>query len=126
MRKFAGLLAVIALLPLVMGAVAAENITLTDTPNPGGNAQQIQGSGTWALGPKDTFSGIVYTVTLKTAGQMTSNVMLDAPNNANWSMTLQVVAGTYNPCDASLVYTDANKMTQVAQAPSDKTGIVVK
>ena len=57
MKKFAVLLPLFALLPLLLGAVgnnAVENITLTDTPNPGGNAQQLQGSGTWAPGPAAT------------------------------------------------------------------------
>lgn len=96
---------VLSLLPLQMGAT----INLTVTPNPGGNAQQIKGSGTWGLAAGETYTLIQYAVVLKNSNpqQTTSAGLPKQPANNNWSITLSVVAGTYNPCTATLFYKDA-------------------
>src|SRR5581483_10106826 len=79
-------------------------ITLKDTPNPGGNANQINGSDEWAMDAGEAFQAIEYKVTLKNSNpaQTTQASITTSPPNQNWSITLTVAAGTYNPTKATL------------------------
>ena len=107
MKKIAASLVVCALLPLFLGAVGADAFTMGHpVPNPGGNAQQLQASGTWSLLATDTFNGITFQTTLKGTNQTTQATLTAAPGNANWTITLAVAAATYNPSQGTLNYTD--------------------
>jgi hypothetical protein len=98
--KITGRLLAVGLLPCLLGA----GFNMTVTPNPGGNKNTIQGSGMWSLGCGETYSKIEYVTTLKSNGQQTSNTIPKAPGNQNWSITLMVVSGTYNPNQGTLYY----------------------
>ena len=120
MKKLAAILVVICLLPMAMGAT----ITLTNTPNPNGNPRQIQGSGSWALANGETFRSITYQVTLKGGGQSTYGVILTQPTNGNWSCTLGVIAGTYNPTQVTFKHLDNNRMIQSVGVTDNKDWVV--
>lgn len=101
--------ALLLLLPYLYGQCCSPTLMMTVTPNPNGQPQTIQGSGTWTLPAGYTFTSIQFSVTLqvqppqqpqRTSGQATVN-------GANWTSTLQVVAGTYT-CQAVMYYKDNN------------------
>ncbi|HLW68521.1 MAG TPA: hypothetical protein VKS79_24595 [Gemmataceae bacterium] len=105
MKSITTVLVIVGFLPFLMGA----SISLTDTPNPGGNPQQIQGSGTWSVAQGETATSIQYQVTLKGSNPPQTTQSTFKPTGNTWSSTLSVAAATYNPCQVTLYYT-ANGM----------------
>jgi hypothetical protein len=108
--------AVLALLPLLLGASGVG--TFNVTPNPNNQSQKIQGSGTFTVIQGDTFDSLKFDVMLKNSNpeQHTNASITQDPGNGQFSITLSVAVATYNPCKATLNYKDSNGMLQAASA----------
>ena len=103
MKKVLGILAIVGLAPLLMGA----GITLdSSTPNPDGAAGKLKGAGTKTLNAGQTWAGIEYWATLKGSNPPQSTMVSDAVDpGGNWTETLNLVPGTYKPTKAVLNFT---------------------
>jgi len=117
---------VIALVFVLVAApvvLAVPSISLTVTPNPNNSPQVIKGDGAWSLDKGQSFSKIVFGVTLKSNGQETTGDASAAV--ATWEKNLSVVAGDYIPTRATLQYIE-NKMVQELTTKDDKNVFTVK
>jgi hypothetical protein len=110
MRKTISLLVLISL-PLIMGA--GESVTLTNTPNPDGAKQRLKGSGTYTLSGGDTFINVTYTVTVWQSNPPQTTQSYDNTGGGTWAKTLSVAAGTYNPTQATLVWSSGGQVHNV-------------
>lgn len=91
-------------------ALAAGGDTITEvnvTPNPGGAASTVQGSGTYTLGKNNAFRNVYFKAQNTGSKQLNSNAAAAAMGN--WKGTLDVVAGNYN-CWGTLYSQNGNTL----------------
>lgn len=120
MRKVVTLVFVVTVLPLVMAA----QLTMTVEPNPNGTANTIRGKGTWDVGAGETFSSIVFYVTLENSDppQVTSQTATIPAGTKTWTRDLLVAPANYKPTKAVLFYQDQKlKMQELPNTDNAKT-----
>ncbi|HLN30524.1 MAG TPA: hypothetical protein VK395_22460 [Gemmataceae bacterium] len=109
-------LAVAVLISLMVAgadAMAAPSLTLVITCNPGGQGSKIEGKGTYALDPGCTYNGTTFSVTVKGSHPPQVTGSQDTTGGGAYDVTLVGIYGTFNPCQASMSWTDANNNPQV-------------
>lgn len=94
------------------GELAASSIAFDagqPAPNPGGVAQMLEGKGTFAVDPAETFAAINFRAK-DTKGTKQTYLVVAATNQAKWSGTLMVFASNYDS-SAQLFTKDKAGMT---------------
>ena len=114
MRKTRALVALgFALLvtPMLMGATISFTAI---NANPGGQASVLAAKGTIALGANENRQSVIFTVTVKNSNPVQVNGVGATSDDTTWSASMSAAANTYNPCNARLIYVDANGLMQQA------------
>jgi len=125
MTRLAGIAQATLFLGLLPYLLRAPQINIVIDPNPNKQAGKIRGYGIWSLDPGTSYTSVKFEVTLKNSNPLQSTYTDKAGSaQGTWDATLGVIAGTYNPCTATLHWIDKNMQAQKTNVTNTFNNVV--